>query len=132
MWFFMFFITLIIPFTMVGFGRYFSKGGPEKINLTFGYRTTRSMRNQETWAFAHRYCGKLWVRMGLILLPVTVIAMLFVLGEEQVDRVAWYGLGVTVVQMVFLFATIFLVERALKKTFDDRGNRRVPEDDPME
>ena len=29
-----------------------------QINDAFGYRTTRSMKNQETWRFAHQYSGK--------------------------------------------------------------------------
>ena len=46
-WIFMFLMTLWIPLTMIGFGRYFQKKAPKEINAAFGYRTKRSMKNRE-------------------------------------------------------------------------------------
>ncbi|MFR4351708.1 MAG: SdpI family protein [Roseburia sp.] len=43
---------------MIGFGRYFLENAPKEINSTLGYRTFRSRKNQDTWIFAHNYCGK--------------------------------------------------------------------------
>ena len=80
-WFFMLFMNLLIPFTMIGFGKYFMKSAPGNINIVFGYRTSMSMKNQDTWEFAHEYCGKLWFKWGKITLILTVIAMLFLLGK---------------------------------------------------
>ena len=31
------------------------------------------MKNQDTWLFAHQYCGRLWLRWGLVLLPATLV-----------------------------------------------------------
>lgn len=72
-WIFMLLMNLMIPLTMIGFGRSFMKNTPKEINAVFGYRTSISMKNKDTWEFAHRYCGKLWYVCGLILLPITVI-----------------------------------------------------------
>lgn len=52
-WIFMLLMNVIIPFTMIGFGKYFCKSGPKDINMAFGYRTGMSMKNKETWVFAH-------------------------------------------------------------------------------
>ena len=30
----------------------------EDVNFVFGYRTSMSMKNKDTWEFAHKYCGK--------------------------------------------------------------------------
>lgn len=32
-------MELLMPLTMIGFGRYFSNGVPKEINSVFGYRT---------------------------------------------------------------------------------------------
>ena len=67
-WCMMLLFTLMIPAVMIGFGRSFFKRPPRDINATFGYRTTMSMKNQETWKLAHRVCGRYWFICGLILL----------------------------------------------------------------
>ena len=58
--FFMFMSVLLIPVIMVVFGALFRKKAPGRINLVYGYRTLRSMKNVDTWNFAHHYIGKKW------------------------------------------------------------------------
>ena len=41
---------------------------PKHINGMLGYRTTRSMKNMDTWKFAHDYCGKLWWKIGWVMI----------------------------------------------------------------
>lgn len=122
-WFFMQFMNLLIPFTMIGFGKYFMKSAPGNINIVFGYRTSMSMKNQDTWEFAHEYCGKLWFKWGKITLILTVIAMLFLLGKS-VDTIGSWGGVICIIQLVPLIAVIVPTENALRKTFDKDGNRR--------
>lgn len=122
-WIFMMVMNLLISFTMIGFGKYFIKGGPKDVNGVFGYRTSRSMRNKETWEFAHRYCGRLWLVLGIIMLIVSIIAMGFVIGKE-IDVIGNFGAVVCGVQLVFLVGSIFPTEIALKKEFDKQGNRK--------
>lgn len=122
-WFFMLFMNLLIPFTMIGFGKYFMKSAPGNINIVFGYRTSMSMKNQDTWEFAHEYCGKLWFKWGKITLILTVIAMLFLLGKS-VDTIGSWGGVICIIQLVPLIAVIVPTENALRKTFDKDGNRR--------
>ena len=47
-WIFMLIMDLLLPFTMIGFGRYFMKKAPKEINSVFGYRTSMSMKNKDT------------------------------------------------------------------------------------
>ena len=79
-WIYMLIMDLLLPFTMIGFGKYFLKTAPKNINTEFGYRTSMSMKNKDTWIFAHKYCGKIWFISGLIMLPLSVIVMMFVFG----------------------------------------------------
>ena len=123
-WIFMLICNLLIPFTMIGFGSFFIKQAPREINMIFGYRTPKSMKNKETWIFAHTYCGKLWRNTGLVMLPVSVGLMLLLIGKE-IETVGILGGIISLVQCVFLVLTIIPTEIALKKNFDDDGNRRI-------
>ena len=121
-WFFMLAMNLLIPLTMIFLGKYFSKRAPKEINMLFGYRTTRSMKNPDTWQFAHRFFGKLWYKMGIILLVLSVAAMLFGLGKDT-NTVGVLGGIVCTVQLPAMLYAIWPTERALKKTFDKDGKR---------
>lgn len=116
-------MSLLLPATMIGFGGYFKKSAPKRINDVFGYRTSRSMKNRDTWEFAHHYCGKLWLRIGIILAPVSIVAMLFCYGRD-IDFVGFCGMTVVLLQVAVMIISIFPVESALKRTFDDFGMRR--------
>lgn len=120
-WVFMLISDLLIPAVMIGFGRVFLKHPPKEINGIYGYRTAMSMKNKETWEFAHKYCGKLWYVCGLALLPVTIAAMLLVLGKGE-DTVGAVGAILCVIQMIPMIGSIFPTERALRKYFDKQGN----------
>lgn len=122
-WAFCLAMNLLLPAIMLAFGWLFQKKPPRRINGVYGYRTARSMKNQETWLFAHKVCGRLWFRLGLLLLPVSVCAMLPALGRS-VNAVGIWCCMVETVQLVVLIGSIFPVERALKRTFDDLGKKR--------
>ncbi len=122
-WVFMMIMNLLIPITMIGLGNCFSKNAPKEINMIFGYRTTRSMKNKETWEFAHHFCGKMWVVFGWILLISSSVAMFFVFGKS-VNIVGTFGGIVCVIQLVVLIGSIFPTEVALEKKFDKNGYRR--------
>ena len=122
-WIYMLMTDLLIPLTMIGFGCAFLKKAPNKINCVFGYRTTMSMKNRDTWDFAHQYCGKLWLRWGLILLPCSIIPMLFLI-DKSTDEIGIFGAVLMFVQMIPLVGTIIPTERALKRTFQQNGKRK--------
>ncbi len=122
-WIFMLLMNLMIPLTMIGFGRSFMKNTPKEINAVFGYRTSISMKNKDTWEFAHRYCGKLWYVCGLILLPITVIFLLLVIGKDT-DYVGTVGGIICGAQLILLIGSIFSTEITLKKVFDKNGKKR--------
>ncbi|MBQ8663803.1 MAG: SdpI family protein [Eubacterium sp.] len=123
-WIYMLFMTIIIPITMVAFGKRFRKSAPDKINHLFGYRTKRSMMNRATWEFAHQHMGNLWFRWGSIICPVSVIAMLPTIGKS-VDVVGTVGAIIIMVQLIPMFVSVAFTEKALKETFDDYGRRRL-------
>ena len=123
-WIFMFVFVLLTPATMIFFGVKFLRSAPQNINYTFGYRTTRSMKNRDTWEFAHKQIGSLWKGLGIFLLPCSAVAMLFFIGMDT-ESIGLNSVYIIVVQLVFLIFPIFIVEKKLKRTFDKYGQRKT-------
>ncbi len=121
-WVFMAVVSLFIPIIMVIFGKSFLKAAPKEINGIYGYRTAMSMKNQDTWEFAHKHFGKVWFYAGLILLPLNIIPLLFVMGESK-DLIGTVGIVVCLIDTAVILLSIIPTERALKKNFDSDGNR---------
>lgn len=116
-------MVLLIPLTMIIFGKIFINKPPKKINYIYGYRTTMSMKNKETWEFAHHYIGKIWWTFGRILLIVSILALVYVFNRDA-DTIGILGGIVVGVQLLFLCLSFVPVEKALKKNFDIDGIRR--------
>ena len=122
-WIFMLAMNLLFPAIMIISGGYFMKKAPKEINYIFGSRTNMSMKNKDTWDFAHKHIGKLWFYLGILLIPITVIPMLFVIGGNE-DTISMVGSIICIVALAILIVSIFPTEIALKKTFDKDGNRK--------
>lgn len=110
------------------YGQIFYEEIPERnqlhIQLSHEYvYTNMSMKNKDTWDFAHKYFGKRWFCLGWLLIPISVIPMLFVIGKGE-DIIGTVGMVVMVIDLILLIAPIFPTERALKKIFDKDGNKR--------
>lgn len=119
----LFLCNLLIPAIMILAGFFMLKFPPKDINGFMGYRTTMSKKNKDTWDFAHRYCGKLWFILGIILLIPSVAIQVPMIPQGE----SFFGnftLILEGIQLVVLLLTIIPVEKALKKTFDENGNRR--------
>ena len=122
-WWFMLICDLIVPIVMIIGGRMMWKHCPKSINGIVGYRTNRSMKNMDTWKFAHKYCGKLWWKIGwLMIIPSALIHIPLYHSDENTIGVAG-GILVTV-QCIILIVSIYPTEKALKKHFNDDGTPR--------
>lgn len=120
---FIFICNLIIPIIMLFFGMKFKNNSPKNINGIYGYRTSMSMKNKETWDFAHQYCGLLWIRLGFIMLVISIICSLIVFTfNDKVQGIIDFI--VVIIQTIALIVSIFPVEKELKKNFDENGDRR--------
>ena len=122
-WFFMLLMVLLVPVTMMVFGCVFYYKPPQNINSIYGYRTKRSMKNNQTWAFAHEYCGWLWMRFGSVIVPASLTYM-YVLRGKDIDTIGIWGGILVMLQCVILVLTIPITERALRKNFDEYGMKK--------
>ena len=116
-WWFMFVFNLFLPILLILCGYFMKDHCPKEINSILGYRTRRSMRNQETWQFANTYCGALWQKIGCILLLPTILIQIPFYHQND-DTVGLLGGILVSIQIAFMFVSIYLTERALKKKFE--------------
>ena len=126
-WIFMFTMNLLIPIIMIIFGKLFIKNAPKSINMAYGYRTSMSMKNKDTWSYAHKLFGCIWYKLGFVLLILSIIASLFTLNRSD-NIISTVTLIIQTTEMIVLILPIFYVEKKLKNIFDSDGNRKSIED----
>lgn len=118
---FIYFVSLLIPCTMLCIGVFNYVRIPKGINKDAGYRTIRSMQNQTTWKYANCMFARFMIVFGMILLIVTIIVL---------HHLETYSSNVLVTNaVIFLFIQIgtmilpiVMTEVALKHKFDANGH----------
>lgn len=122
-WFMMLGFNLLMPVIMLIAGKLFRTNAPKNINWIIGYRTAMSMKNEDTWVFAHKYAGSFYWKWGWVVLVFAIIFMLFILGQS-VEIVSTAGCILMFLQLIPLIAVIPHTEKALHHTFDKDGKRK--------
>ena len=123
LWWFWLICDLFIPLVMIVVGRMTWKHCPKNINSLIGYRTTRSMKNMDTWKFAHEYCGKLWWKLGWLIMILTALMYIpLYQGNDNIIGIA--GVVLITIQCTVLIISIYPTEKALKEHFTDDGTRK--------
>ena len=123
MWVFMTGCCLLLPVLLYRFSKFFENDDSTEINYTFGYRPARSMKNPDTWRFAQKYWGKLRKQTAAVCMVIAVFPLMLVFGKDA-DTVGTVGGIICMMQLIPMVATIPKTEKALKETFDDKGNFR--------
>ena len=109
--------VLPVPAIMIIFGFLWKKYPPKTINWIYGYRSSRAMKNENTWRFANMYQAKIWRWTGSILLVIVLIfSLLFKKNYEEIPYWIFYS------ELIFLILTIIPTEIALQNKFDKEGN----------
>lgn len=119
-WIFMFIVTLLIPTSLLL--TWYICPKIKTINNVSGYRTKRSMQNQDTWDFSQKYCSKISLYVFFPSLILAIVIMPTVISKP-VDVIGWMGLGITMIQMISFIVIIISTEKALKKSFDESKNK---------
>jgi len=91
---------------------------PKKINRIYGYRTYRTMRNNEVWNFANHVFSITLLKYSGISLAVALL--LTYIGDSLMS--SWLPMAL----MIFtLLISIISTEKRLNEKFDDQGNRKA-------
>lgn len=110
--------VMLTPVAMAAVGLAWRIHPPKNRNQMLSYRTVLSMKNEDTWQFAHHQVGKLWVRLGVLLAIVSAVLMVW-FKDSFMSFALWLVVG----QMVLLCVSVFLVDTLMKAVFDEDGNR---------
>lgn len=124
MWAFNLIMALLIPMFLIIYSNIYRNKAPKDIDGTNGYKTAMSRLNRDTWEFANHYYNQMMRVAGWILLMLSLAAMLFVRGKND-SIVSNSGLILLGVQLAVILVCVIPTERALRKTFDENGNRKV-------
>jgi uncharacterized membrane protein len=73
---------------------------PKKINSLYGYRTSRSMKNQENWDLAQRFSSQLMLKQGLIML---LLALILAVLPIPIEVATLISLLLLVTSVIILF-----------------------------
>ena len=112
---------MLIPGTMIGFGLLWKSKPPKNINDLYGYRTSMSMKNKDTWNFAHRYIGRIWYLSGIITTVLSVIILFIYKNSIKFESITIY---LVFIQMAILCVGGIPTESLLHKNFDKDGQRK--------
>jgi hypothetical protein len=81
------------------------------------------MLSDETWFYANSYCGRLWYIYGWVMMPVSVIILLPFIDSTD-TTISVIGLIEVIFQLAAMSLTIFLTDKKLRQTFDEKGDRK--------
>lgn len=98
-----------------------AKYPPKNINPLYGYRTSLSMKNQQTWDEANRFSARLMIRSGWILIFTGLIFSLIIstgVLNSTIQNLLrpLLLIGGSIVSALIL---IGITEKHLKKTFPE-------------
>jgi uncharacterized membrane protein len=103
-------------FLLVGF--IFSKYPAKNINYLYGYRSKKSMINEDTWNEANSFSGNLMHKLGLLSVFLGVILCLVI---TNLMVISFITIAITIIISSLL---IILTEKRLNVVFDNKGLRK--------
>ena len=117
-------ITAALPLLILVFGLFTRIGLPKRVNWFIGYRTPLACKNQDTWAFAHRYWGRLMIIFGLILTIVSIVGVILIVSDVFTFDATLLLAASAIATLVAVLISIIPTEIALRKEFNKNGERR--------
>ena len=122
-WLYMTFMAIVVPLVIVLVGLYYAKCPPEKIYTDFGYKTPLTLKNEDIWAFAHQCCGKTWIKLGLIMMPLSIAIMVIPRFISE-NAISIFSISHFVVQCIAVYISLRRIKATILATFDEEGRRR--------
>ena len=112
-------LGFLVPVLILIMGWGLMKKPPKDRMGMVGYRTTRSRSSQAAWEFANKLAGKYWVIEGLLLFPISALALWLLHGSMSAEGYVLAVSALLLVQALFICIPIPLVERALKERYEN-------------
>lgn len=116
-------ISVLIPVFMISFGFKWQNNAPHKPNTLhefgIGYKSILSIKSQETWNYSHKYIGKIYLAIGIVLLITSSILWCYY------DYYRFPAKIILLIQLSGLWLPVIPTEAALKRNFDENGNKMI-------
>ncbi|MGF7218217.1 putative membrane protein [Spirosoma lacussanchae] len=119
--------AVIVPLVILFCGILYATYPPKKINFLYGYRTKKSMLNNDIWTTANSLAAK-----SLIIVQVSILIIIIVIALLErthiiklFSKATDFYLVSMVVSTVSVLLPIFIVEFELKKQFYKDGTRKI-------
>lgn len=87
---------------------------PKKINHLYGYRTPKSMKNDDVWQYANTF----FTKQFLIYSAISLVASLVLASINS--SITWQPMAIL---LLSIGVAVLKTEQSINKTFDDEGNR---------
>lgn len=125
-WWVLFVCNMTYSVAVIIIGLIMWKHCPHNYNSIFGYRSSLSTLNIETWKFANTDCGKRRWKIGWVMFVAMALVQLPFYGSSE-KRIALLAMAIAFIECSVIVHSAFLTERALKKNFTADGEKIDPE-----
>lgn len=88
---------------------------PKKMNSIYGYRTSRSMINGDTWNIGNAYSAKVFLIIAILQIVIVLLVGFLIKG-------IWIAVLPMITLVIGVILIIILTEQHLKDNFDVNGN----------
>ena len=108
------FVVSLTSLLLIGTGWYWKEKPPKKINWWYGYRTRRSMANQQVWDYANKIGAKMMIAIGWQSLLLSLLG--YFLFPNEAGIIASFF-----IVLMSIGGGMFWCETQLNKHFDKNG-----------
>lgn len=116
-------VILIGPAVMLGLGLIYFAFPPKEANHHLGYRSWRSMGSVESWRYAQKICGLLFLAAGLIMM-IDMGLLCREMKQMELTELMFTAVRCILVQIGVTVLIFVVVEVLLFIYFDIHGNRK--------
>lgn len=109
-------INIILPLGIILYGYLYKNIAYKKISYFFGYKTARSQTSEETWEYANKRVGAMWMKLGGIYTLIVILILLLFPSQREKPSIIIMLMAIGVSMIPFP-----IVQRELDEKFDEEG-----------
>lgn len=109
-------VSLILPLGIVLYGYLYKNVASNKLNYFFGYKTEKTQLSKETWEYANKRVGSIWMKLGLVYTAIVIIMLTFF--PSQRTKPSFIVIALALIVSIVPFP---IVQKELEEKFDEEG-----------
>lgn len=112
-------INFILPIGLMIYGALYKYKDLKKTSVFLGYKTTRALLSQETWEYANKRVGNIWINLGALYTIFVGLYLLLAPSAREKLSLVVFAVGVAIILYTF-----FTVDKELEEKFDVEGKAK--------